>query len=45
MKKSDRSKWRNVIQTLVEENYQSMSEDTKENLFKVSNAIFIEKKC
>lgn len=44
MKKSDRSKWQNVIQALIEENYQSMSDDTKANLFKVSNVIFSEKK-
>ena len=44
MKKSDRSKWQNVIQQMVGENYQSISDDTKTKLFKVSNAIFSEKK-
>lgn len=40
MKKSNK----NVIQQLMEENYQSMSEKTKENLFGASNAVFTEKK-
>lgn len=44
MTRSDEAKWQNVIQRLVDENYESMSDDTKKNLFKVSNAIFSEKK-
>ena len=43
MKKSDRSKWQNIIQQMVDSNYKSMTSKTKENLFEVSNAIFTEK--
>lgn len=40
MKKSNK----NVIQQFMEENYQSMSEKTKESLFGASNAVFKGKK-
>lgn len=40
MSRSDEAKWQNVIQRLVNENYKSMSDDTKKNLFQVSNAVF-----
>lgn len=40
MKKSSK----NVIQQLTEENYLSMSEKTKENLFGASNAVLNDKK-
>lgn len=40
MSGSDEAKWQNVIQRLVNENYKSMSDDTKKNLFQVSNAVF-----
>lgn len=44
MSRSDEAKWQNVIQRLVNENYKSMSDDTKKNLFQVSNAVFDDKK-
>lgn len=44
MSGSDEAKWQNVIQRLVNENYKSMSDDTKKNLFQVSNAVFPRKK-
>ena len=34
---------KNAIQQFMEENYLSMSEKTKENLFGVSNAVFTKK--
>lgn len=40
MKKSSK----NVIEQFMEENFLSMSEKTKENLFGASNAVFTEKK-
>lgn len=43
MTKSEQSKWSNIIQRMVESNYESMSNKTKENLFGVSNAIFSDK--
>lgn len=43
MSRSDEAKWQNIIQRLVNENYKSMSDDTKKNLFQVSNAIFPKK--
>lgn len=39
MKKSSK----NIIQKMVDSNYKSMSDKTKENLFRVSNAIFSDK--
>ena len=39
MKKSSK----NIIQKMVDGNYKSMSNETKENLFGVSNAIFSDK--
>lgn len=39
MKKSSK----NIIQRMVDSNYKSMSNETKENLFGVSNAIFSDK--
>lgn len=39
MKKSSK----NIIQRMVDSNYKSMSDKTKENLFEVSNAIFSDK--
>lgn len=44
MTKSDRSKWTNIIQKMVDSNYKSMTNKTKENLFEVSNAIFSDEK-
>lgn len=43
MTKSEKSKWLNIIQRMVDSNYKSMSNETKENLFGVSNAIFGDK--
>lgn len=43
MTKSEQSKWSNIIQRMVDSNYDSMSNKTKENLFGVSNAIFSDK--
>lgn len=40
MKKSSK----NVIQQMIDNNYKSMTRETKENLFKVSNAVFSDKK-
>lgn len=40
MKKSSK----NVIEQMVESNYKSMTAETKEKLFKVSNAVFSSKK-
>lgn len=40
MKKSSK----NVIKQMVDSNYKSMSEKTKENLFGASNAVFNNKK-
>lgn len=39
MKKSSK----NIIQRMVDSNYESMSNETKEKLFGVSNAIFSDK--
>lgn len=44
MKKSDRSKSKNIIQQMVDSNYKSMTDKTKDNLFEASNAIFSDKK-
>lgn len=44
MKKSDSSKQTNVVQQMVDSNYKSMTDKTKDNLFKASNAIFDGKK-
>lgn len=44
MRKSDRGKWTNIIQQMVDSNYKLMTDKTKENLFEVSNAIFSDKK-
>lgn len=38
MKKYDKQP--NTIQRLMDDNFKSMSEKTKENLFKASNAVF-----
>ena len=43
MTKSEKSKWSNIIQRMVDSNYKLMSDKTKENLFGVSNAIFSDK--
>ena len=43
MTKSEKSKWSSIIQRMVDSNYESMSDKTKENLFGVSNAIFTDK--
>lgn len=40
MKKSSK----NIIQQMVDSNYKSMTDKTKDNLFEVSNAIFSDKK-
>lgn len=40
MKKSSK----NVIEQFVEDNFQAMSDQTKEKLFGVSNAVFTDKK-
>ncbi|AIS73863.1 MAG: hypothetical protein HOU59_gp22 (endogenous virus) [Lactobacillus phage ViSo-2018a] len=34
----------NEIQRLMDDNFQSMSEKTKEELFRISNAVFVDKK-
>lgn len=39
MKKSSK----NIIQKMVDSNYKSMSDQTKENLFGASNAVFTKK--
>ena len=43
MTKSEQSKWSNIIQRMVDSNYETMTDKTKENLFGVSNAIFSDK--
>ena len=43
MTKLEQSKWSNIIQRMVNSNYESMSDKTKENLFEFSNAIFSDK--
>lgn len=40
MKKSSK----NIIQRMVDSNYESMTDKTKDNLFEASNAIFSDKK-
>ena len=40
MKKSNK----NVIQQMIDNNYKSMTTETKEKLFKVSNVVFSDKK-
>lgn len=43
MIKSEQSKWSNIIQRMVDSNYETVIDKTKENLFRVSNAIFSDK--
>lgn len=40
MKKSSK----NIIQQMVDSNYKSMTDKTKDNLFEASNAVFNDKK-
>ena len=42
--KGEKNMKQNEIQRLVESNYKSMSDQTKEKLFGVSNAVFTDKK-